>query len=105
MRDIKPGEAVFIRKSRAPVFRQVEKPKSYTPDIFEYVCADQPTPRALNCLERDSPNHRLRLSILELRAHLLTPYENRSTLLVSNSVLSAVPGKTVLHLDKLLTIS
>jgi amidophosphoribosyltransferase len=32
-RDIKPGEAVFIRKGHGPVFRQVEKPKGYTVDM------------------------------------------------------------------------
>lgn len=38
IRDILPGQAVFIQKGRAPVFHQVQKPKAYSPDIFEYVC-------------------------------------------------------------------
>ncbi|KAH6897452.1 amidophosphoribosyltransferase [Thelonectria olida] len=36
IRDIKPGEAVFIQKGGAPIFRQVVKQRSYTPDIFEF---------------------------------------------------------------------
>ena len=38
IRDILPGQAVFIQKGRTPVFHQVQKPKAYSPDIFEYVC-------------------------------------------------------------------
>jgi amidophosphoribosyltransferase len=34
--DILPGQAVFIRKGCAPVYRQVTKQISYAPDIFEY---------------------------------------------------------------------
>lgn len=49
IRDIKPGEAVIIESfkegkesARFPIYHQVVKPSSYTPDFFEYVYFSRP---------------------------------------------------------------
>ncbi|PTB65177.1 Amidophosphoribosyltransferase [Trichoderma citrinoviride] len=40
--DIKPGQAVFCQKNGTVHFRQIVEPKSYTPDVFEYVYLARP---------------------------------------------------------------
>ena len=43
IKDILPGQAVFIGKHGAkPAFHQIEEPKGYMPDIFEYVYFARP---------------------------------------------------------------
>ncbi|UKZ79084.1 hypothetical protein TrVFT333_006834 [Trichoderma virens FT-333] len=40
--DIKPGQAVFCQKNGSVHFRQIVEPRSYTPDVFEYVYLARP---------------------------------------------------------------
>ncbi|PTB81842.1 Amidophosphoribosyltransferase [Trichoderma longibrachiatum ATCC 18648] len=40
--DIKPGQAVFCQKNGTVHFRQIVEPRSYTPDVFEYVYLARP---------------------------------------------------------------
>lgn len=42
IRDILPGEAVFLQKGHAPIFRRIVEQKSYTPDVFELVYLARP---------------------------------------------------------------
>jgi amidophosphoribosyltransferase len=42
IRDIAPGQAVFIKKGGQPEFRQISESKSYTPDLMEYIYLSRP---------------------------------------------------------------
>lgn len=40
--DILPGQAAILQQGSPPVFVQIQEPKTYAPDIFEYVYLARP---------------------------------------------------------------